>query len=96
MRLEARTIIVAPVISEKSFAAADGGKYTFVVARGATKPEIRRAVEQIWGVHVLKVNTMRRRGKSVRRHFQWGKRSDSRRAVVTLAAGEKIELFGGA
>ena len=63
----------------------------------ATKPEIRRAVEQIWGVHVQKVNTMRRRGKAVRR------RADARAsgqiraaAIVTLASGEKIEIFEGA
>jgi large subunit ribosomal protein L23 len=93
--MEARDVIIAPVISEKSFAQADAGKYTFVVRRGATKPQIRRAVEQIWGVHVTKVNTMQRRGKSVRRHLRWGKRPDRRLAVVSLAPGEKIEVFEG-
>jgi large subunit ribosomal protein L23 len=90
---EARDVIVAPIISEKSYADAERGKYTFVVAPRATKPEIRRAVEQIWGVRVRNVNTMRRRGKQVRRRFVKGSRPDSRRAIVTLAPGEKISIF---
>lgn len=92
---DAREIIIAPVISEKSFSAAESGKYTFVVHRSATKPEIRRAVETIWGVHVRDVNTLKRHGKTVRRHLQKGRRSDTSRAVVTLAPGEKIEIFEG-
>jgi len=93
---DARDIIVKPIISEKSYSDAERGKYTFVVARGATKPEIRRAVEQIWGVHVQKVNTVSRRGKAVRRRATRGRRSDSRRAIVTLTSGEKIAIFEGA
>ena len=93
---DARDIIIKPVISEKSYSDAERGKYTFVVARKSTKPEIRRAVEQIWGVHVEKVNTVSRTGKSVRRRFTKGRRSDSRRAIVTLAKGEKIAIFEGA
>jgi large subunit ribosomal protein L23 len=93
---DARQVILKPVISEKSFAAAELGKYTFVVHPDATKPEIRRAVETIWRVHVQQVNTVQRRGKAVRRYLQKGKRPDSRRAVVTLAPGEKIEIFEGA
>ena len=95
MSREARDVIVAPVISEKSFASAEGGKYTFIVHPDASKPEIRRAVESIWGVHVRKVNTLRRRGKVVRRHLQYGQRPETCRAVVTLAPGEKIEIFEG-
>ena len=93
MTQEPRDVIVAPIISEKSYADAERGKYTFVVAPRATKPEIRRAVEQIWGVRVRDVNTMRRRGKQVRRRFVKGSRPDSRRAIVTLAPGEKISIF---
>jgi large subunit ribosomal protein L23 len=93
---EARDIIRSPVISEKSYADAERGKYTFVVKANATKPEIRRAVEEIWGVRVDAVNTISRHGKKVRRRFVTGKRSDTRRAVVTLHAGEKIEMFEGA
>lgn len=96
MTADARDVIVSPVISEKSYSEAERGKYTFVVHAKATKPEIRRAVEQIWGVRVSKVATMRRRGKSVRRRWVQGKRPDVRRAVVTLAPGEKIEMFEGA
>lgn len=95
MKGDVRDVIVRPVISEKTFAEADRGKYTFVVHPKATKPEIRRAVESIWGVRVRKVNTMHRRGKSVRRRFVAGRRSDTSRAVVTLAAGESIEIFEG-
>ena len=90
---EARDVIIAPVISEKSYADAEKGKYTFVVAPKATKPEIRRAVETIWGVRVRSVNTMKRRGKDVRRRFVKGSRPDKRRAIVTLAAGETISIF---
>jgi large subunit ribosomal protein L23 len=90
---EARDVIIAPVISEKSYSDAEKGKYTFVVASKATKPEIRRAVETIWGVRVSSVNTMKRRGKDVRRRFVKGSRPDKRRAIVTLAAGEKISIF---
>lgn len=95
MSRDARDVIIAPVISEKSFSMADGGKYTFVVHPDATKPEIRRAVEQIWRVRVMKVNTMHRRGKQVRTRMRRGKRPDRSRAVVTLHAGDKIEIFEG-
>ncbi len=95
MSREPRDVIIKPVISEKSYADAGRGKYTFVVAPGATKPDIRRAVESIWGVRVTSVNTTHRRGKTVRRHLRVGRRSDTRRAVVTLAEGEKIEIFEG-
>jgi large subunit ribosomal protein L23 len=91
--LDARDIIRAPVVSEKTYAEAERGKYTFVVAPKATKPQIRQAVEQIWGVRVRSVNTMVRRGKQVRRRLVKGSRPDARRAVVTLAAGDKISIF---
>jgi large subunit ribosomal protein L23 len=93
VKLDARDIIVKPVISEKSYSDAEKGKYTFVVAAKATKPDIRRAVEQIWGVKVRSVNTMYRRGKEVRRRLVRGMRPGSRRAIVTLAPGEKISIF---
>ena len=93
MKLEARDIIISPVVSEKSYSDAERGKYTFIVAPKATKPEIRRAVETIWGVRVRDVNTLRRKGKEVRRRLVRGNRPDARRAVVTLAPGEKISIF---
>ena len=95
MTREARDVILAPVISEKSFGQADKGKYTFLVHPHASKPEIRSAVEAIWRVRVVKVNTMHRRGKQVRRHLRWGKRPDRTCAVVTLQPGDKIEIFEG-
>lgn len=93
MSADPRDVILSPVVSEKSFEEADRGKYTFVVHPDATKPDIRRAVEQIWGVHVSNINTMRRRGKIVRRALLWGRRPDRKRAVVTLAPGESIDFF---
>ena len=90
-----RDIILAPVVSEKSYALIEQGVYTFKVHPSASKPEISDAIEAIWGVKVLKVNTLNRKGKVTRtrntnRH---GKRPDSKRAIVTLAAGSKIPLF---
>lgn len=89
-----RDIIIAPVVSEKSYAAMEVGVYTFTVAKGASKPEIRQAVESIWGVEVLKVNTINRKGKAtrVRNSNRRGSKPDTKRAIVTLAAGE-IPLF---
>ena len=89
-----RDIIIAPVVSEKSYALMEAGVYTFKVANSASKPEIRDAVESIWDVEVLKVNTINRKGKStrVRNSNRRGSKPDSKRAIVTLAAGE-IPLF---
>jgi large subunit ribosomal protein L23 len=93
MPADPRDVIVRPVISEKSYAEAEKGKYTFEVHPDATKPEIRGAVEQIWKVQVKAVNTLHRRGKTVRRRFVRGRKRDSSRAIVTLAPGEKIAIF---
>jgi large subunit ribosomal protein L23 len=92
---EARDIIIRPVVSEKSYALLDAGVYTFVVAPDANKLQIREAVETIFNVRVTKVNTLNRKGKRKRnrRNFTFGKRSDTKRAIVTLAAGDRIELF---
>ena len=93
---DARDVILRPVVSEKSYAANDDNVYTFEVARDANKIEIKQAVETIFGVHVTNVNTMNRKGKRKRnrRTGDWGKRSDQRRAIVSLAAGDSIEIFG--
>lgn len=88
-----RDVILAPVVSEKSYSLLDGNAYTFVVHPDANKTEIRQAVEQIWGVRVMSVNTLNRRGKSKRFRFTTGRRSDSKRAVVRLVEGDKIEIF---
>ena len=90
-----RDVIIQPVVSEKSYALLDNGVYTFVVASSANKIEIRQAVEAIFNVRVTKVNTMNRQGKRKRnrRTFTFGTRPDTKRAIVTLAEGDKIDLF---
>ena len=91
-----RDVIIRPVVSEKSYANFDERVYTFVVAAGSNKIEIRQAVEAIWpDVRVEKVNTLNRRGKvkRSRRVRATSKRPDTKRAIVTLAAGE-IDIFG--
>lgn len=90
-----RSIIIAPVVSEKSYALMEAGVYTFKVHPTASKPQIRDAVQEIFGVKVEKVNTLNRQGKRKRnrRTFTYGKRPDTKRAIVTLAAGESIDLF---
>src|SRR5689334_4625026 len=91
-----RDIIIKPVVSEKSYAAYDANVYTFVVAPDANKVEIKQAVESIFNVRVTNVNTMNRAGKRKRnrRTGNWGKRADQKRAVVSLAEGDRIEIFG--
>ena len=89
-----RDIIISPIVSEKSYELIEAGVYTFQVHPSASKPEIRDAVESIWGVDVLKVNTLNRKGKRKRTRGtnRVGSKSDTKRAIVTLAAGE-IPLF---
>lgn len=91
-----RDILLAPVVSEKSYELLDENKYTFIVAPDANKTEIKIAVEKIWGVKVLSVNTLNRQGKQRRTRFGMGKRPDTKRAIVTLAEGDRIDIFGGA
>ena len=90
-----RDIILAPVVSEKSYSLIEQGVYTFKVHPSASKPEISDAVEAIWGVKVVKVNTLNRKGKvsRVRRSNRYGSKPDTMRAIVTLAAGNEIPLF---
>ena len=90
-----RDVIVAPVISEKSYGLLDENKYTFLVRTDANKTEIKQAVESIFGVKVTSVNTMNRKGKSVRTARGFGKRNDTKRAIVSVAAGDRIDLFSG-
>ena len=91
-----RDIIIKPVVSEKSYAAYDANVYTFVVAGDANKIEIRHAVEEIFGVKVTNVNTVNRKGKRKRnrRTGGYGSRPDSKRAIVSVAEGDAIEIFG--
>jgi large subunit ribosomal protein L23 len=90
-----RDVLLAPVISEKSYGLLDGNQYTFIVLPEANKTQIKIAVEQIFNVKVLGVNTINRPGKRKRsKGSVMGKRKDTKRAIVSLAAGDRIELFG--
>ena len=90
-----RDVIVAPVVSEKSYAELNRNWYTFLVNPDANKTEIKIAIEQIFNVRVLTVNTLNRDGKRKRTRSGWGKRKDTKRAMVKLADGDRIEAFGG-
>jgi large subunit ribosomal protein L23 len=92
-----RDMIIRPVVSEKSYGLLDQGVYTFIVAPDSNKVEIRHAVESIFGVNVVKVNTLNRRGKRKRNRGKqtFGRRSDTKRAIVTLASGQTIPIFEG-
>jgi large subunit ribosomal protein L23 len=90
-----RDILVKPVVSEKSYSLMDLGKYTFEVDPRSNKTEIKIAVETVFGVKVASVNTLNRQGKTRRTRYGLGKRKDVKRAIVTLVAGETIDVFGG-
>ena len=99
-----RDILLAPVVSEKSYGLLDENKYTFLVSPDANKTEIKIAVEKVFGVKVLSVNTMNREGKRntmnregkrKRTALGFGKRKDTKRAIVHVAAGDRIDIFGG-
>ena len=89
-----RDVLVRPVVSEKSYGLLDEGKYTFIVAPEANKTEIRMAVETVFGVKVTNVNTINRPGKRRRTRYGWGQRPATKRAIVTLAEGDRIDIFG--
>ena len=91
-----RDVLLSPVVSEKSYGLLDENKYTFIVRPDANKTQIKIAVQQVFNVKVLAVNTINRQGKRKRsRGTQMGKRKDTKRAIVSLAPGERIEIFGG-
>ncbi len=94
-RKHARDILIAPVVSEKSYGLLDEGKYTFIVDPRSNKTEIKIAVEEIFGVKVASVHTLNRQGKARRTRFGLGKRKDTKRAIVTLREGT-IDIFGSA
>ena len=91
----ARDVLIAPVVSEKSYGLLDDNKYTFLVHPDANKTQIKIAIQQIFDVTVLTVNTLNREGKRKRTRSGWGKRKDTKRAMVKLAEGDRIEAFGG-
>ena len=88
-----RDVLIAPVVSEKSYGLLDINKYTFLVRPDANKTEIKIAVEKVFDVKVTSVNTMNRSGKTRRTRFGTGKRPDSKRAIVTVADGQRIDIF---
>ncbi|MBD0292115.1 MAG: 50S ribosomal protein L23 [Jiangellaceae bacterium] len=90
-----RDVLRGPVVSEKTYALLDENKYTFLVAPDANKTEIKIAVEKVFNVKVTGVNTLNREGKRRRTRFGTGKRPDTKRAIVTVAPGQRIDIFGG-
>ena len=89
----ARDVIIRPVVSEKSYAGIEKNTYTFLVDPRSNKTEIKEAIQKIWNVRVTSVNTLNRPGKTKRRGWTKGKRPDQKRAIVTLAPGDSIEIF---
>lgn len=96
--MDARSVIIEPVVSEKSYDLIESNVYTFVVHPGANKTQIRQAVESIFGVRVVKVNTLNRKGKRIRsrRTGTFGTRPTTKRAIVTVHGDDSIDLFEGA
>jgi large subunit ribosomal protein L23 len=94
--MDARAVLIEPVISEKSYALMAEGKYTFRVHQRATKPQIRHAVEEVFDVRVAEVRTAKVRSKPKRRGMHSGRTRSWKKAVVQLGAGDRIELFEGA
>jgi len=94
--MDARTTIIRPVVSEKSYALIGENKYTFRVADRAHKTQVAQAVEEIFGVKVIAVRTSKVRPKPKRRGLVQGKTRGWKKAVVQLAPGDRIELFEGA
>jgi len=90
-----RDIILAPVVSEKSYGLLETGRYTFLVHPDANKTQVKIAVEKIFDVKVTSVNTLNRPGKTRRTKNGLGKRKDTKRAIVSLAEGHRIDIFGG-
>ena len=90
-----RDILLSPVISEKSYGLLDENKYTFLVRPDANKTQIKIAVEKVFGVKVSDVNTLNRQGKRKRTRTGFGQRKATKRAMVKLADGDRIEAFGG-
>ncbi len=90
-----RDVLLQPVISEKSYGLLDANKYTFLVRPDANKTQIKIAVQQAFNVRVISVNTLNREGKRKRTRSGFGRRNATKRAIVHLAPGDRIEIFGG-
>lgn len=87
-------VIIRPIVSERSFDLMNENKYTFEVAKNAPKEEIRAAIQKLFGVRVLKVNTINVKPKKKRVRYQVGMARSWKKALVTLAPGDTIEVFG--
>jgi large subunit ribosomal protein L23 len=96
VKLEARDILIAPVVSEKSYSLIEGNKYSFRVHEKAHKTQIRQAVEELFDVHVEGVNVLKVQSKPKRRGLNRGKEPGWKKAIVQLREGERIEIFEGA
>jgi large subunit ribosomal protein L23 len=94
--VDSRSIILEPVVSEKSYALMADSKYTFRVDDRAHKTQISRAVEEVFDVTVVEVRTMKVRSKPKRRGLHRGRTRSWKKAIVQLAPGDRIELFEGA
>jgi large subunit ribosomal protein L23 len=90
-----RDVLLAPVVSEKSYGLLDENKYTFLVRPDANKTEIKIAVEKVFNVKVTGVNTINREGKRKRTRSGLGQRKSTKRAIVSVAEGQRIDIFGG-
>jgi large subunit ribosomal protein L23 len=90
-----RDILLAPVVSEKSYGLLDENKYTFLVDPTANKTQIKIAVQQVFNVTVVAVNTSNRQGKRIRTRNGFGRRAATKRAIVSIAPGQSIDIFGG-
>jgi large subunit ribosomal protein L23 len=90
-----REVLLKPVISEKSYGLLDENKYTFDVHPDANKTEIKIAVEKVFNVTVTSVNTLNRQGKRRRTRQGWGQRKATKRAIVSVVPGDRIDIFGG-
>ena len=95
LQKDPRDVLLAPVVSEKSYGLLDDGKYTFLVHPDANKTEIKIAVEKVFSVRVVAVNTVNRPGKRKRTRTGYGRRKATKRAIVALAPGDRIDIFGG-
>ena len=93
--VDPRDILISPVVSEKAYGLLDQNKYTFIVSPDANKTQIKIAVEEVFGVKVTSVNTMNREGKRVRTRTGFGRKASTKRAIVSVAAGDRIDIFGG-
>lgn len=90
---DAHQVIIRPIVSEKSFDLMEHNKYTFEVAQGCSKEEISQAIKELFGVKVVKVNTISVHGKPKRQRYVKGYTRSWKKAIVTLAEGESIEIF---